>query len=106
MDDIRIGINSPALLCGHFTIPICTATALGFLALLTYGGTLNKQGPLFYASVVVAGVLLLRGLMRTDIDCPDECKSMFLTTPLIGQILLVGFVADAVVHRYTETAYA
>ncbi|KAJ7130128.1 UbiA prenyltransferase [Mycena epipterygia] len=104
MDDIKIGINSPALLCGHYTIPICTATALGFLALLIYGGTLNEQGPLFFVGVVVAGVLLLRGLMRTDIDCPAECRSMFLTTPLIGQILLVGFVADAVVHRYTETA--
>ncbi|KAJ6591118.1 UbiA prenyltransferase [Mycena vulgaris] len=100
LDDIKIGINSPALLCRRYTIPICTATALGFLCLLAYGGMLNGQGAPFYASVVVAGGLLLRSLLHTDIDSPSECKAMFLGTPLIGQIILVGFVADVVAHRY------
>jgi len=100
VDDIKIGINSPALLCRRYTIPICTTTALSFLCLLTYGGLLNGQGVPFYASVVVAGVILLTKLLRTDIDSPAECKAMFLTTPLVGQIILVGFLADAALHRY------
>ncbi|KAJ7481606.1 UbiA prenyltransferase [Mycena latifolia] len=102
LDDMKIGINSPALLCGRYTVPICTTTALGFLCLLTYGGMLNGQGILFYASVVVAGVILVGTLQRTDIDRPAQCKTMFLTTPLIGQIVLLGLVADAVVHRYAD----
>ncbi|KAJ7859557.1 UbiA prenyltransferase [Mycena leptocephala] len=91
LDDVKIGINSPALLCRQHTIPICTATAIGFMCLLVYGGVLNGQGILFYASV---------GLLRTDVDCPADCKALFLATPLIGQIILGGFVADAVIHRY------
>ncbi|KAJ7747985.1 UbiA prenyltransferase [Mycena maculata] len=102
-DDMKIpGMHSPALLCQRYTIPICTTTALGFLSLLTYGGMLNGQGAPFYASVVVAGCILLWSLLRTDIDCPAECKAMFLTTPLIGQVILVGFVVDAAIYRNAE----
>ncbi|KAJ7640822.1 UbiA prenyltransferase [Mycena polygramma] len=100
VDDVKIGINSPALLCREHTKPICSATAIGFLSLLAYGGMLNQQGILYYASLAAAGVILLRGLLRTDIDCPDECKAFFLETPLVGQGILLGFVADAVLQRY------
>ncbi|KAJ7740582.1 UbiA prenyltransferase [Mycena metata] len=102
LDDMNIGINSPALLCREYTIPITTVTALGFFGLLTYGGILNNQGLPFFASVTVAGVRLLKALLRTDIDCPGDCQDLFLGTPRIGQIILGGFVADAVLHRLTE----
>ncbi|KAJ7499861.1 UbiA prenyltransferase [Mycena latifolia] len=102
LDDMKIGINSPALLCREYTIPICTTTALGFLGLLAYGGVLNNQGIPFYISVAVAGVMLLIALSRTDIDRPNDCKALFLGTPLLGQIILGGFVADAVLHRFAE----
>ncbi|KAF7354625.1 4-hydroxybenzoate polyprenyltransferase, mitochondrial [Mycena sanguinolenta] len=102
IDDMRIGINSPALLCREYTISICTATALGFLGLLLYGGSLNGQGIPFYASVAIAGILLVTALLRTDIDKPDDCKDFFLLTPLFGQIILGGFVADAILHRLVE----
>ncbi|KAJ7476867.1 UbiA prenyltransferase [Mycena galericulata] len=102
LDDIKIGINSPALLCREYTIPICTTTALGFLGLLTYGGTLNNQGIPFYVSVVIAGAMLLAALRRTDVDRPTDCKDLFLGTPLLGQIILSGLVVDAVVHRFVE----
>ncbi|KAJ6473160.1 UbiA prenyltransferase family-domain-containing protein [Mycena sanguinolenta] len=102
VDDMRIGINSPALLCREFTISICSATALGFLGLLLYGGSLNDQGIPFYVSVGIAGILLMIALWRIDIDKPDDCKDFFLLTPLLGQIILCGFVADAALHRLME----
>ncbi|KAJ6579623.1 UbiA prenyltransferase [Mycena vulgaris] len=102
VDDMKIGINSPALLCREYTIPICTATALGFLSLLTIGGMLNNQGIPFYISVAIAGVMLLTALLRTNIERPTDCKDLFLGTPLLGQIILGGFVADAVLHRFAE----
>ncbi|KAF7354629.1 4-hydroxybenzoate polyprenyltransferase, mitochondrial [Mycena sanguinolenta] len=102
VDDMRIGINSPALLCREYTIGICAATALGFLGLLLYGGSLNDQGVPFYVSVGFAGVMLIDALLRTDIDKPDDCKHFFLLTPLLGQIILGGFVVDAVLHRFIE----
>ncbi|KAJ7701743.1 hypothetical protein B0H17DRAFT_1127988 [Mycena rosella] len=99
IDDIKIGINSPALLYRRYTIPICTMTALGFLCLLAYGGMLHGQGISFYVGVVLGGIILVKTVVTADIDCPAQCKAMFLTTPLVGQIVLVGFVVDTVVHR-------
>ncbi|KAJ7166047.1 UbiA prenyltransferase [Mycena filopes] len=101
-DDVKIGLNSAARLCGEHTIGICTATAAGFLYFLSYGAMLNGHGTAFYVGVAVAGGVLFRSLMATDIDCPEKCKAMFLTTPLVGQIILGGFVADAVLHRVVE----
>ncbi|KAJ7775697.1 UbiA prenyltransferase [Mycena maculata] len=102
LDDIKINLHSPARLCGENTVPICTATAIGFLGLLAYGGTLNNQGTPFYLGVAMAAVVLFRGLAATDINSPEKCKAMFLDTPLVGQIILGGFVVDAVVYRLTE----
>ncbi|KAJ7815981.1 UbiA prenyltransferase family-domain-containing protein [Mycena olivaceomarginata] len=90
-----LGIHSPALLCREHTRGVCTAAALGFLALLAYGGALNRQGAPFYAGVAGAGGMLLRALRRTDVDVPGECKTFFLRTPRVGQVVLGGFVADA-----------
>ncbi|KAJ7248608.1 UbiA prenyltransferase [Mycena haematopus] len=102
VDDAKIGIKSPALLCRQYTIPTCLGTSIAFWCLLAYGGILNGQGTLFYTSVASASFILLRELLRTDIDCPDQCKTFFLATPLVGQIILGGFVADAVINRYLE----
>ncbi|KAJ6501146.1 UbiA prenyltransferase [Mycena vitilis] len=101
-DDIKIGINSPALLCGKYTITTCIATATGFLCCLTYGGILNNQGHAFYAGVAVAGVVLIKSLLNTNVDDPEQCKAMFLTTPRVGRIILLGFVVDAAAHRFGE----
>ncbi|KAJ6579625.1 UbiA prenyltransferase [Mycena vulgaris] len=102
VDDIKIGLNSPARLCGEYTIAICTATALGFLGFLTYGGMLNGQGTAFYVGVAIAGYILLKSLVVTDINCPEKCKAMFLSTPVVGQIILGGLVVDAVAYRVVE----
>ncbi|KAJ7618514.1 UbiA prenyltransferase [Roridomyces roridus] len=101
-DDIRIGLRSPARLCGKHTIKICTGTGIGFLGLLSYGGALNGHGWAFQIGVLGAGIVLLSGLAKTNIDSPETCKAMFLGTPLVGQIVLAGFVVDAVLHRGME----
>ncbi|KAJ6617772.1 hypothetical protein B0H10DRAFT_1948107 [Mycena sp. CBHHK59/15] len=68
----------------------------------TYGGMLNNQGIPFYVSVVVVGLMLLTALLHTDVDCPGDCKRLFLGTPLLGQVILAGLVMDAVLHRLKE----
>ncbi|KAF9500005.1 UbiA prenyltransferase [Pleurotus eryngii] len=99
IDDVKIGINSPALFCGTYTIPICTATAVGFFGLLSYGAFLNGQGAPVYIAIAITSYLLLNRLLQTDIDRPDDCKTLFLGTVAIGQIVLGGFVIDAISHR-------
>lgn len=99
MDDVKIGLHSPALLLKNYTIPICTVTAFGFLGLLTYGGWLNGQGIMFYVSVAAAAAMLLPPLWNTDLDNPEHCKNFFLRTPNIGQVILAGLIIDGVSHR-------
>ncbi|KAF5336730.1 hypothetical protein D9757_013925 [Collybiopsis confluens] len=101
-DDTQIGIKSAALLCGRYTIPICSATAIAFFGLLSYGGYLNGQGTTFFVGILVAATLLLSKLLNTDIDQPADCRDFFLQTPLIGQVVLGGLVADAVIARLSN----
>jgi 4-hydroxybenzoate polyprenyltransferase len=74
-------------------------SAVGFLSLLIYSGTMNGHGFPFYVGVAVAGVLLLHALFTTDINRPEDCKRLFLGTPRVGQVILLGFVVDAVFQR-------
>ncbi|KAJ7832145.1 UbiA prenyltransferase family, partial [Mycena olivaceomarginata] len=87
-DDVTIGLKSMAILFGKYTIPLCTLTGSSFIALLVYGGVLNGQGVPFFCSVAVSGLILL--------------LSVFFWTPLLGQIILCGFIWDAVAHRLEE----
>ncbi|PBK98262.1 hypothetical protein ARMGADRAFT_1161735 [Armillaria gallica] len=43
VDDVKIGVKSLAILCGRHTIPICSATTVGFAALMSWAGYLNEQ---------------------------------------------------------------
>ncbi|KAJ7713679.1 UbiA prenyltransferase family [Mycena olivaceomarginata] len=101
-DDVKIGLKSLAILCGRYTIPVCTITGSAFVVFMVYGGLLNGQGIPFFVSVAVIGFLLSRSLWHTNIDEPESCKALFLGTPFLGQIILGGLVLDAVLHRWIE----
>ncbi|KAH7874998.1 UbiA prenyltransferase family-domain-containing protein [Lentinula edodes] len=101
IDDARIGIHSPALLLGSLTLPVCLCASTLFIGLLCYGGYGNNQGPVFFCGIFIAGMVLLPKIAQTDIDNPEECKGMFLQTPIVGQIILAAFILDAVGRRIT-----
>ncbi|KAF8911759.1 UbiA prenyltransferase family-domain-containing protein [Mucidula mucida] len=102
VDDVKIGMKSLAIFCGKYTIPVCTATTVGFGALMSYGGWVNEHGFIYYTAVAVATTILSKNLMVTDIDEPKQCMQFFLLTPTVGNIVLGGLVADAVAHRVAE----
>ncbi|KAK0187326.1 hypothetical protein F5146DRAFT_1142301 [Armillaria mellea] len=102
VDDVKIGMKSLAILCGKHTIPICSATSIGFAALMSLAGYLNKQGIVYYVSVMLSAFVLLKELFVTDIDKPRQCMKFFLHTPTIGNLILAGLVVDAVVQRLVE----
>lgn len=66
---------------------------------MAYGGVLNHQGIAYFAALFCASILLLPRLLKTNIDRPEDCRALFLGTPLIGQVILGGLVIDAVAHR-------
>ncbi|KAJ7084174.1 UbiA prenyltransferase [Mycena crocata] len=108
LDDVKLSLHSPAFLfhsasnSNSRALAFCASTAFGFLLLLTCGGLLNHQEWPFFAAVAMAGGLLLRGLWRTDVDCPADCKAFFLGTPCVGGIILAGLLVDAVLQRARE----
>ncbi|KAK0440574.1 UbiA prenyltransferase family-domain-containing protein [Armillaria borealis] len=99
VDDVKIGMKSLAILCGKFTVPICSATTVGFAALMSWAGYLNGQGIAYYIAVVLSAFILLKELLVTDIDSPRQCMKFFLQTPTIGNLILGGMVVDAVLQR-------
>ncbi|TFK39398.1 UbiA prenyltransferase [Crucibulum laeve] len=99
LDDARIGINSLALLLGKYTKVACSFTAIGFILLLSYGGALNDQGPIFFSTVLLAAIILIPKLLSTNLDHPFECQQFFLRSRSVGLVIVIGFVVDAVYHR-------
>ncbi|KAG7440961.1 UbiA-domain-containing protein [Guyanagaster necrorhizus] len=102
VDDVKIGIKSLAILCGKYTIYICSATTVGFAVLMSLAGVLNEQGIAYYVAVALSTSILLKELVVTDVDKPRQCMKFFLHTPTIGNLILAGLVVDAVVHRVIE----
>ncbi|PBK66464.1 hypothetical protein ARMSODRAFT_960023 [Armillaria solidipes] len=99
VDDVKIGMKSLAILCGKHTIPICSATTVGFAALISWASYLNEQGIAYYVSMALSAFV---ELVVTDIDKPRQCMQFFLHIPTIGNLILAGSVVDAVVHRVNE----
>ncbi|KAK0502248.1 UbiA prenyltransferase family-domain-containing protein [Armillaria luteobubalina] len=80
-------------------IPICSATTVGFAALMSWAGYLNGQGVAYYITVALSTLILLKELLVTDIDSPRQCMKFFLLTPTIGNLILGGLVVDVVLQR-------
>ncbi|KAK0187363.1 UbiA prenyltransferase family-domain-containing protein [Armillaria mellea] len=102
VDDVKIGMKSLAILCGKYTIPICSGTTVGFAALKALAGYLNEQGIAYHVSVVVSAFIPLKELLVTDINKPRQCMQFFLQTPTIGNLILAGLVVDAVFQRLVK----
>ncbi|KAK0440049.1 UbiA prenyltransferase family-domain-containing protein [Desarmillaria tabescens] len=99
VDDVKIGMKSLAILCGKYTILICSATTFGFATLMTLAGYLNGQGIAYYIAIAMSAFVILKELAVTDIDEPRECMKFFLRTPAIGNLILAGLVIDVGVQR-------
>lgn len=102
-DDVRIGLNSPALLLGYSTKPICAITGLGFFGLFAYAGWLNGQGISFYLGLLCGAIMLFSKMIKTDVDVPNDCREFFLKTKPIGQVILTGLVVDAGVMTWVKS---
>uniref|UniRef100_A0A0W0GC11 Uncharacterized protein n=1 Tax=Moniliophthora roreri TaxID=221103 RepID=A0A0W0GC11_MONRR len=100
LDDAKIGARSLALYMGEQTVPLCTATTVLFLFLLSYAAFLNGHGVIFYLSVMVAAWELLVPLSKVNIDIPRDCLKFFLGMPRVGSTLLAGLLLDAIIQRY------
>ncbi|KAK0440534.1 hypothetical protein EV421DRAFT_1905262 [Armillaria borealis] len=60
------------------------------------------RGIAYYVSVALSAFVFLKELLVMDIDKPRQCMKFFLHKPTVGNLILAGFVVDAVVHRIVE----
>ena len=90
-DDLRIGVNSSAILFGaHVWIAVGTIET-AMLALLATAGWLENLNPAFYAALAgVAGFLSQQVLRLRDQVSPSEAFAMFKQHTVIGLAILSG----------------
>ncbi|MEQ1595451.1 MAG: 4-hydroxybenzoate octaprenyltransferase [Casimicrobium sp.] len=97
-DDVRIGIKTSALFFGRFDVAAVAVCYAAFLGIMTWVGTLNASGHLYYAGVVVATglaayhVWLIRNRER------DACFKAFRANNLLGLALFAGVALDLAVR--------
>ena len=97
-DDVRIGIKTSALFFGRFDVAAVAVCYAAFLGIMTWVGTLNASGHLYYAGVLVATglatyhVWLIRNRER------DACFKAFRANNLLGLALFAGVALDLAVR--------
>jgi 4-hydroxybenzoate polyprenyltransferase len=94
-DDRRVGVKSTALLFGRRTwMAVGVGLALAWAGLFLVGW-LAALGPLYYAVLLVVGILFLRQTLalRRGADPPTAFR-LFRAHALIGKLILAGIVLD------------
>ncbi len=91
-DDIRIGVKSTAILFGKFDLLILCLLAVAFIGLQVYIGFQLFANNIYYASLLLASILLLWQLYQSRRREPDACFRAFLNNNYVGLVILIGIV--------------
>lgn len=94
-DDIRVGVKSTAILFGQATWMILAILFFLFIFALTILGVTLSFGGIFYSSLIIVTVLLIRQviIIRDGVD-RDAAFSIFKSHAWIGAIILAGIIFD------------
>ncbi|KAF7795214.1 hypothetical protein EIP86_006364 [Pleurotus ostreatoroseus] len=103
-DDIKVGVNSTAVLFGDHVLPFLKINAVVFVGLLVYVGKLNEQGPIYYALACFGSAAwLVWQFFTLDLDSPKSCWDAFMGNGRLGWVIWGGialdYVAKWVVHE-------
>lgn len=97
-DDLKIGVKSTAILFGRYDLLILSLLLLAFLWLLISVGWLIGAGWIYYTSLVVAGGLMLRQLIRSSSRKLADCFWAFLNNNYVGLVVFLGIVGSYLLH--------
>ncbi len=94
-DDLKVGVKSSAIFFGEY---VRDAVALFFsltIALLIAIGIASGLGPLFYVSLILAGIIFVRQILQTGKTMDRETAfSAFKSNVLAGFLVLVGIILN------------
>jgi 4-hydroxybenzoate polyprenyltransferase len=93
-DDIKIGIKSSALLFGKYDVVAVMACYVAMFGIFIYVGQLNKFGIYYFASIVVAAMLVFWQYQMIKARIKANCFKAFLANNWIGGVLFLGLAAE------------
>ncbi len=93
-DDLKLGVKSTAILFGDADLFILGGLQLVMLTALTLVGSQAELGGWYYASIVVAGLLMAYHQWLARHRDRDGCFRAFLHNHYIGLAVFVGIVLD------------
>ncbi|EAN30643.1 UbiA prenyltransferase family protein [Theileria parva strain Muguga] len=91
-DDIKLGLGSLAIEWGDKTKKMCNIVAYNMSILMATCGYLAHLTDLFYVSVVISHLWMLREIKKVDLSDPANCLLFFKKTTIYGGLLLLGII--------------
>ncbi len=89
-DDLKIGINSTAILFGNRTGIITALIQVIVIILWFFLGLLYGLSAIYFSSLVVAVALFVRQQVLIRSLVPDQCLMAFLENNYVGLIVFIG----------------
>jgi 4-hydroxybenzoate polyprenyltransferase len=91
-DDIKVGVKSTAILFGETDLFVIGGLQALMLVALLFVGSMAKLGFWYYASVGLAGLLMVYHQWLARERLRDGCFKAFLNNHYIGMIIFIGIV--------------
>lgn len=93
-DDLQIGVKSTAIFFGQYDKIIVASLQMMALVLLVMAGIIAKFGVMFFASLVIAAMLMGYQQYLIRQRQPMHCFKAFLNNAIVGGIIFLGVVAS------------
>ena len=101
-DDLKVGVKSTAILFGEVDLFVIAGLQLLMLLAFVLIGVRAGMSAWYYASVVIAALLMLYHLWLARDRQPAGCFSAFLHNHHIGMAIFIGIVLHYTFHPVTS----
>ena len=92
--DLKIGIKTSAITFGRFDIAAILACHAIFIGLMTWIGVVTGRGPVYFAGLIVALLLVFDQYRRIRLRNPQACFAAFLANNRIGAAVFAALALD------------
>jgi len=94
-DDVKVGVNSTAILFGTWIKPLLYGLAVIFVVMLYLAGAANHQGPAYFAvSVGGTALHLVWQFATVDLEVSESCWTNFQRNGHLGWVVWGGLMID------------
>ena len=93
-DDLKIGVKSTAILFGDADVAIIGIVQSMVLFTMVLAGRLLELGAFYYASLIIAALMVVHQLIIIRKREPHQCIRAFLNNHYLGMTVFIGIVLD------------